>query len=226
MALSVGGEISIFSEGKSLNLNPQASLPAKPFRLVHVRLHDVRSVTDADLAHLEHCEALASLQLATMNIGDPGVVHLEKLKALKSLQLIADPITDASLTSLAKLTNLEYFALSNTRVGDAGIKQLATLTKLHDLHLRGTKVTIAGVVELQKALPGCTIAWDDADVSSTSTAAPRNGQYKREDESKFASVTGRFRSLTACDNCRASRSRSYWRRWRTPLHPREISRLC
>lgn len=59
------------------------------------------------------------------------------------------------LSPLKDLTNLEWLGLDATPVKD--LSPLKGMTKLESLDLQGTKVSKEKVLELQKALPNCSI---------------------------------------------------------------------
>src|SRR5262249_31639861 len=80
---------------------------------------------DSDLARLQACSELVTLNLGGTGVTDGG---LKKLAALKALQML-------DLTGCRKVT-------------DVGLKQLAALQALKEVHLGGTSVTGSGLKEL------------------------------------------------------------------------------
>ena len=84
--------------------------------------------------------------------------------------LIADPIVEKAIRERLKkpegeltkadLANSQLYQLylGDTKTTDAGLKEVAKLQQLSCLLLNRAQITDAGVVELQKALPKCSIS--------------------------------------------------------------------
>jgi internalin A len=122
----------------------------------------------ANLSGLEHCEALASLDLADNAVTDllamkgltnlqsvtlsknqiKDVVPLAGLTKLQYLELSENQIADVA--PLAKLTNLRSLYLSKNQISDIG--SLGELIHLWSLYLEGNKVSDIGVLAKIKKL--------------------------------------------------------------------------
>jgi Leucine-rich repeat (LRR) protein len=138
-------------------------------------------ITDDGLVHLRHLKKLKTLYLYNTGVEGPGLQHLSRLRNLESINLHGAPLTDEGLRHLAKLPRLKWIHLGGTRITDEGLKHLAgaqslrevqlsdtdvtdaglehvkRLSGLNSLSLARTLVTAKGVLELQKALPKCTV---------------------------------------------------------------------
>lgn len=110
---------------------------------VSVVVGNFRGITN--LSGMEHCKAIASLELAGNRITD-----LSPLRGLRQLQLLilsSNKITDAS--SLGTIPALQYIELSHNQVKD--ISALATLTNLASVYVGDNRLTsIAGLTNLPR----------------------------------------------------------------------------
>ncbi len=110
---------------------------------VSVVVGNFRGITN--LSGMEHCKAIASLELAGNRITD-----LSPLRGLRQLQLLilsSNKITDAS--SLRTIPALQYIELSHNQVKD--ISALATLTNLASVYVGDNRLTsIAGLTNLPR----------------------------------------------------------------------------
>jgi Leucine-rich repeat (LRR) protein len=97
--LSIGGSVTI-NDGQDREIKAAKDLPAGPWTLRVVDLHDNPKVTDA------------------------GLKELARLKQLQWLHLYQTKVTDAGLKELAALKNLHTLDLRDTKVTDAGLKEL------------------------------------------------------------------------------------------------------
>ncbi|MFO1458167.1 MAG: leucine-rich repeat domain-containing protein [Verrucomicrobiota bacterium] len=110
---------------------------------VSVVVGNFRGITN--LSGLEHCKAIASLELAGNRITD-----LSPLRGLKQLQLLilsSNRISDIS--ALGTVPALQYIELSHNQVKDAG--PLSTLTNLASVYLGDNRLTsISAVTNLPR----------------------------------------------------------------------------
>ena len=113
--------------------------------------------TDVGVARISGLTRLEELDLTWNRITDRGLVELSGLSRLRKLNLSDNPINDPGLEHLGGLPKLEELGLEGTNVTDAGLTSLTGLSRLSTVNLSRTTVTNSGVVELQKALPNCTI---------------------------------------------------------------------
>lgn len=122
----------------------------------------------ANLSGLEHCEALASLDLANNAVADlsalKGLTNLQSvtlsknqikdigplagLTKLQYLELSENQVADVA--PLGKLTNLRSLYLSKNQISDIG--SLGELSRLWSLYLEGNKVSDLGVLAKIKKL--------------------------------------------------------------------------
>ena len=102
---------------------------------------------------------VTSVNFSGKSVTNAELVHLEGLSQLHTLWLEETQVTDAGLVHLQGLRQLRSLLLGNTKVTDAGLVHLQGLRQLGRLQLSGTKVTDHGVKRLQQALPNCTIEW-------------------------------------------------------------------
>jgi hypothetical protein len=124
--------------------------------LTSVDLRDT-NITDTGLEHLKGLSKLQTLDLHGTKVTDAGLERLKGLTTLRSLSLYSTKVTDAGLVHLQGLSQLDVLYLSNTQVTDAGLRHLKGLTHLHELDLRHTQAMDKGLEELQQALPNCRI---------------------------------------------------------------------
>lgn len=89
----------------------------------------------ADLSGLEHCKALAMLDVANNQIRD--ISALKDMKILQSLTLSANRIED--MAPLKAVTALQYIELSGNKVKD--IAPLSGLTNMASLYLSTNQIT-------------------------------------------------------------------------------------
>ena len=178
-ALSVGGTVRI--DDRESELDPPGQLPPGPFRLTQVHFGENRQITDKNLAIFDDCVRLTHVNLSYTKITDAGLAHFARCKNLQFLALkntaVTDKgiapfdrcdtlvslfvqntkITDAGLAPFARCKNLQFLSIANTEITDKGIAPFERCEKLAELFVQNTKITPAKVVELQRALPGCTI---------------------------------------------------------------------
>jgi hypothetical protein len=127
------GEAAAVSMILKLNGKVEYSGEGEDRHVIKVYLNET-NVDDEDLGALEGLPNLRNLFLGNTEIGDDGLVHLGKCVELQTL------------------------SLNSTRVTDAGLGSLRTLKKMKTINLKETYVSAAGVSQLQKAIPGATIA--------------------------------------------------------------------
>jgi Leucine-rich repeat (LRR) protein len=127
-------------------------------RVRNVWLNETQ-VSDEGLKHLSGLTSLQKLWLQNTQISDEGLKHLNSMSNLIWLYLDNTQVSDEGLKSLTSLANLSWLALNDTQISNEGLKHLSDLTNLEILELQNTQVTDEGVKELQKALPGCRIAY-------------------------------------------------------------------
>ena len=145
-------------------------------------------ITDAGFANvLPKLTKLHTLYLGHTGIGDKTMQVLSQRKSYPRLDIESTNVTDAGLKSLIKPPGeTGYFAhyrLRGTKITDLGIsyimpstaqsvdvrdtaltdKAIPALSKLTTatmIDLHGTRLTAAGVAQLKKALPKCSIRWE------------------------------------------------------------------
>ena len=61
----------------------------------------------------------------------------------------------------AALESLEQLSIPRNAVTDKGLAHLKRLKKLKNLDVNMTQVTAAGVADLEQAVPGCKVQWQD-----------------------------------------------------------------
>jgi serine/threonine protein kinase/Leucine-rich repeat (LRR) protein len=151
-ALSVGGSITIRSDGKDKGVREAKELPAGRWDVVGVHLHCQNTgekVTDAGLEHLGGLTKLTGLDLYGTQVTGPGLEYLKGLSNLSSLGLGSTRIGDAALEHLKGLSNLTVLDLGGTQVTDAGMEHLKGLSNLSGLYLNFTRVSDAGLEQLK-----------------------------------------------------------------------------
>lgn len=120
-------------------------LTAADVATVAVVQGNFRGITN--LAGLEHCKALASLELAGNRISD--VKPLAGLRQLQYVHLASNRIAD--VTSLGTLPSLQYIQLESNQVVDAA--PLASCTNLASIYLSRNKLkTIAPLTQLPRVV--------------------------------------------------------------------------
>jgi hypothetical protein len=106
-------------------------------RLKAVAFYARSHVSDSDLAILRRFPVLEELFFAHVNITDDGLASVAELKSLRTLVITAVPVTDNGIRKLGALVNLRYLGIEDTLV------------------------TPSGFDELRKALPDCTIQYEN-----------------------------------------------------------------
>ncbi|MCW5557004.1 MAG: leucine-rich repeat domain-containing protein [Verrucomicrobiae bacterium] len=123
--------------------NTTNALTAGDVAQVSVVVGNFRGITN--LAGLEHCKAIASLELA-----GNGITDLSPLQSLRQLQLLilsSNRISDVG--PLGTVPALQYIELSHNQVKDIG--PLATLTNLASVYLGDNQLTsIAALTHLPR----------------------------------------------------------------------------
>ena len=123
--------------------NTTNALTASDVAQVSVVVGNFRGITN--LSGLEHCKAIASLELAGNRITD-----LSPLRGLRQLQLLilsSNRISDASV--LGTVPALQYIELSHNQVKD--IAAFSALTNLASVYLGDNRLTsLAGLTNLPR----------------------------------------------------------------------------
>jgi internalin A len=133
-------------------------------------------VTDEGIREIGKLANLTHLDIYGAPVSPEAFKELAGLKKLRYLNIDEQKLTDRTLQVLHEANLLhalgkaskEYYGeprwahvvgldLTNTPVTDEGLKVIANYKDLIWLSLTRTKVTDEGVMELQKALPKCTI---------------------------------------------------------------------
>jgi N-acyl-D-amino-acid deacylase len=120
------------------------------------------SVTDAQLVHLRALENVATLRLASTEVGDAAIPVIASMPSLRSLDLGYSLVTPKGVAQLAKLPQLERLGLAGLGVDDATLALLGTMKNLRGLNLSYTEFTDAGL----KHLAGLT-QLESLDLTST-----------------------------------------------------------
>ncbi len=143
--------------------------------------YDSKHFTDAEFAFLTEMNDLEELMLNDVQFTDAGVSTIKALHRLTKLHLDGTEITDSGLEQLCQVAALEELGLAGSRITDGGLAHLRALPALRELDLHDTSITYAGLkylkqlkgltylgvhytqvspegmVELQNALPNCTV---------------------------------------------------------------------
>lgn len=123
--------------------NTTNSLTPSDVAQVSVVVGNFKGITN--LSGMEHCKAIASLELAGNRIVD--LTPLQNLRQLQLLILSSNKITDVA--ALGTVPALQYIELSHNQVKD--ISALAVLTNLASVYLGDNKLTsIAGLTNLPR----------------------------------------------------------------------------
>src|SRR5262249_12238385 len=134
------GMVFVQRPGSSLkDLSPGKALPAATFQLRAAWLME-RTVTDADLRHLQRLNGLLILDLRHTKTGDEALRSIGEIKSLRGLLLNRCPITDEGLRSLNALVDLESLYLDGTGITGSGFAALKNLAKLQLLAVPATKI--------------------------------------------------------------------------------------
>jgi hypothetical protein len=132
-------------------------------RLPHLRRLSIVSegLTDRGLASLANCK-LSRLELHTYNVTDNGLRSLANCRSLKRITLTGcSQITPDALAPIAGLPALDHLQIQWTRINDEGLRALEGSRTLRTIVVWDEdNITRAGIERLQKALPYCTVKWD------------------------------------------------------------------
>jgi hypothetical protein len=140
----------------------------------HLRLLNIIGGTfqDDDFRHLANTRDLEILFLNQNSISGEGLRHLSELKKLRQLILVSNPITDQGIEAAANLTNLQELQIGIghggpreseelARITDRCIESLVKVSNLKRMHFEETNISADAVARLQKALPNCSIFYDN-----------------------------------------------------------------
>ena len=133
--------------GKSLSQAELKHLEGFP-DLISLDLQEAK----LDYAGLESLKKLTKLEILNLNgtrISDEVLAHLKDMSNLRSLYLVEANVTDDGLKDLRRFQQLETLDLTDTRVGNRGLEHLKELANLEFLGLSGTRVSDAGVAHLE-----------------------------------------------------------------------------
>ncbi|MHC4200988.1 MAG: hypothetical protein ACYSU0_13430 [Planctomycetota bacterium] len=117
------------------------------------------NVSSSGVASLKGLSNLVALQFPSSNVGDDHLEHIGELTGLRYLGLAGSQVTDTGLGRLTRLSELRILDLTSTKITDSGLAHIKALTSLSDLLIRNTQATEAGLSDLQRALPGCDVAY-------------------------------------------------------------------
>ncbi|MEX0714837.1 MAG: hypothetical protein WD278_21095 [Pirellulales bacterium] len=152
----------------------------KALRILHI--WKATRVTNSGLAELRRLTKLEELVIECPNLTDEGINRLSSLHNLRRLSIISDRVTDAGIRHLTTLGNLWELHLTSSRIEGTGLPHLermknlralgirapitdAMLAHLHEqpnlqvIHVDSDDITDQGVVQLEAALPDCTIVF-------------------------------------------------------------------
>ncbi|MDZ4833148.1 MAG: protein kinase [Candidatus Melainabacteria bacterium] len=120
-------------------------------------LSNVQRTKPGDLENLVAAKNLNKLNLAYINYGKQDLTALEKLTSLNSINFTGSDIDDRVFQHLALLP-LDTVTLDRTNITGSGFSALGNMRGLKQISLRRCKkVPTQAVVNLELALPGCTI---------------------------------------------------------------------
>jgi N-acyl-D-amino-acid deacylase len=103
------------------------------------------SFTDAQVAHLQGLKDVATLRLASTEVGDAAITVITSLPSLRSLDLSYTLVTPKGIAQLSKLPQLETVGLAGLPVDDASLAILGAMKNLRGLNLSYTEFTDAGL---------------------------------------------------------------------------------
>jgi hypothetical protein len=161
-------------------------LPLESFRLTGITLRELPDVTDAQLAFLQDCKNLKTLEISqcrsvsgevlvhlkghknietlwlaqNRNVGNKGLENLRGCDNLTHLCLAFMPVSDVGLDDIKTIPNLLSLDLTATRVTAKGFDSIKQLSKLTDLYLNELGIPQKDIADLAKALPRCWIRSD------------------------------------------------------------------
>jgi WD40 repeat protein/serine/threonine protein kinase/Leucine-rich repeat (LRR) protein len=171
---NLGGRISIATPDGSIGVPSLDKLPAEPFQIAVVGIHD-RDLTDEQLNELS--TACNSIRLTSLNLSgsllpenslshfqdrwigslqgydttivDDDLSALRNIRGLWDLVLSETNVTDACMQHVAQATRLTSVNVSRTKVGDDGLRQLQAMPHLQSLDLSHSKITDKGLEHLK-----------------------------------------------------------------------------
>ena len=109
------------------------------------------------------------MKLGLLYCSNTSVSDLSPLQGMPLNSLFCDNTQVSDLSPLAGM-KLVKLLCENTPVAD--VEVLQSHSSLKSLNIRRTKVTPAAVAALQKALPNCTIEWDDPAKGTSPATVP------------------------------------------------------
>ena len=112
---------------------------------------------------------LQGMKLGLLYCSNTSVSDLSPLQGMPLNSLFCDNTQVSDLSPLAGM-KLVKLLCENTPVAD--VEVLQSHSSLKSLNIRRTKVTPAAVAALQKALPNCTIEWDDPAKGTSPATVP------------------------------------------------------
>ena len=144
---SIGGTVRVNGEERSLNA--AALLPAEPFRLTWIDLHDNERASDAGLVAFKGCTHVTYLDIVNTQVTDAGLVHFKGCKNLTHLIAGLTRIGDEGLGAFRDCNNLTVLDLNETKVTDAGLAHFTNCKNLTEIALSGTRVTDRGLANFK-----------------------------------------------------------------------------
>lgn len=119
---ALGGGVRV--TGRRDQLRRADDLPQARFRLTHIDLWQ-KPTRDADLELFADCPDLVDIHLGLTGVTDAGVAHLKACKALAKIDLAANPVSDLTLDHLRALPNLTNLYITKSNVTGPGIQAFA-----------------------------------------------------------------------------------------------------
>lgn len=130
--LKTGGRVAIDPTKPAAFVRSGGTIPASPFRVLRVDLHDC-GLDNQSLAALSALAQLTELDLSETALGDAQLAEIKEAPALVTINI------------------------ADTNVTDIGAKHLQTFPALKKIELP-SGVSDAVIAELQAALPGCAVS--------------------------------------------------------------------
>ncbi len=148
--------VNLENDIENETLGHLAALP----HLENLSLHNIRGISDRDMALLARSRSLRTLDIAGTQVTPQGVKHLAEVKTLENLALPMSSLTDEALVSVSRLTNLKVLQLQlpyyadptfyNRHYTENGLAELDKLEKLEELGISGLAVTDDSVKHITK----------------------------------------------------------------------------
>lgn len=127
----------------------------------HLRQLSLDNIPQGTLLHLSELKKLEYLSLSNCSLSEADVAILQHLLAIRTLILTRVKLPDAGWRALGSLTHLQKLSVNHTNIQDKHLEYLAELPNLREFDLQYTQISDVGLPALKKmnALEKVDLSW-------------------------------------------------------------------